>query len=72
MDHKTIIATYTLHNNCIRMFTTKHKSKIAKLYSGDQTHKIALLTVTQNVPKVQYITHTKLTKSTALSDLVIR
>ena len=54
MDRKTILATYTLHNNCIRMLTTKRKSKIAKHFSGGQTHKIALFTDTQNIPKVWY------------------
>ena len=35
------------------MVTTKRKSKIVKLFSGAQNHKIALLTDTQNIPKVQ-------------------
>ena len=59
MDHKTIITTYTLHNNCICMLATKHKSKIAKPFSGGQTHKITLLTDTQDIPKVQYMCTTK-------------
>ena len=52
-DHKTIIAMYTLHNNCIRMLITKCKSKIAKLFSGGHAHKIALLTDMQNISKVR-------------------
>ena len=34
MDRKTVIATYTLRNHCIRMLTTKRESKIAKLFFG--------------------------------------
>ena len=41
--------------NTNTMITTKRKSKIAKLFSGAQNHKIALLTDTPNIPKVQYI-----------------
>ena len=63
MDRRTMIITYTLCNNCMRMFTTKHKSKIAKLYSWDQTHKIALLTDMQNISEIRYVTHIKLTKN---------
>ena len=49
MDCKTIIATYTLHSNCIHMLITKHKSKIAKLVTGGQTYKITSFTDKQNL-----------------------
>ena len=55
MDRKTIFAMYTSHNNCICMFTTKRKTKIAKLPSVGQTHKITLLTDTQNILKYSNI-----------------
>ena len=32
----------------------KHKTKIAKRFSGAQNHKLPLLTELQNIPKVQY------------------
>ena len=54
MDRKTIIAMHALANY-IRMLITKRRSKIAKLFYGGQTHKIALLTGRHNMPKVWYI-----------------
>ena len=53
MDRKTIIATYTLRNNCIRtcMLTTKCKKYNSKLFSGGQTHKIILLLTRKTLQK---------------------
>ena len=47
------------HNVCIiqqmhNILKTKRKSKIVKLFSWGQTHKIVLLTDMQNIPKLQY------------------